>query len=329
MSTIRQIFSDPRRHRDIAPLVLPTFPISGSAGLKNEVRGLISMGPEIWFEASKECIQKIEEAGNPAEFLRVVPDQNQPPNTKLSVSLKNGFHLNPVRVRFKDGVLGYELSKDSKTLGRVSFDLSYDNNPHYNGAEMYRAVSPRLWGIGLGGRLGDFAEDFCTQLGCGYLVSFPSHPATCADVISRGYLPLSEKTASQTGKALFSSDGQVSFNAEHAVVDRLVKLKQIVDAKTDAGERRDFYSDFLTKHLFEKRLVGGRPDHRQKYYFMKKLRDTPIVGGLDGDVLMGRKLPWMDYVQEVARKKTRLGRSDQILPQQEVRDIMRERLLSR
>lgn len=327
MAKLKQVFSDPRRVENIAPLKLPTLPKTGTQGMLAEVRGILAEGRNVFFEAGHKVAGHISVCGGLRDFMKDIPTYDRKPAAKHSISLSDNLSLNPQLIPFKSGVLGFDLSFRDAVAGRVSFDLLYDYNPYFKGAEIYRAVTPRLQGQGLSTRFGDFGEAFLRELGFGYVVSFPGHPATCADVAKRGWMPLPGNL--QRSKVLFGSNGVLSFEVDKGKKDEVGAILRAAEGipESQTDRRRNFYTDRFARALFAETRENGRRGFRSKYYFMRKLSEPPIVHGLDAVVLGGITLNWEQYQEALASKVRRRSGVEGNQPHQGFRDHLRERLL--
>lgn len=328
MAKLKQVFSDPRRVESIAPLKIPPLPKTGTQGMLAEVRNILVEGGNVFVEAAHKVAGHISDCGGLRDFIKVLPSHGEEYAAKHSLALSDDLSLNPINIPFKSGVLGFDLSFRDAVAGRVSFDLSYDDNPYFKGAEIYRAVAPRLRGEGLSTCFGDFGEAFLRELGFGYVVSFPGHPATCADVAKRGWMPLPGNL--QKSKVLFGSNGVLSFEVDRGKKDEVGAILRAAEEipESQVDRRRNFYTDRFARALFAETRENGRRGFRSKYYFMRKLSEPPIVHGLDAGVLGGITLNWEQYQEALASKVRRRSGGEGNQPHQGLRDHLRERLLS-
>jgi GNAT superfamily N-acetyltransferase len=297
---LRRVFSEPERVEDIAPLVLPPFSLSGV----KEVRGAaerLSADRGVWVSAAKTAGESVASSGGLCDYVSQIPFSDGLPSPAHVIPLPEGFRLNPCRISFKDGVVGFDLSFGDAVCGRVSFDIFYDDNPYFKGVEFYRVVTPELRGIGLGGCLGVFAEEFAGRLGFGYVVSSPGHPATCADVARRGYRPV--RHVESRSKALFGSDGSIAFDVDSRKMASVQRILAEAEGIGDTEERRDSYTERFAETLFHRAVKGERVNYVPDYCFLKMLKEPPLVQGLDADILSGRMLTWWDYREELERKR--------------------------
>jgi len=325
---LRRAFSYPARVENITPLMLPPATILGEEA--SAVRGTaerLSAQEGVWTSAAAEACERISAAGGVGRYVESLPALDELPSPAHTIELAEGFSFNPRKIPFKSGVLGFDLAYRDAVLGRFSFEPYYDGNPYFRGAEIYRAVSPVIRGVGISGRFGDFGERLLGELGFGYVISLPGHPATCVDVVSRGYRPLPRLES--LSKALFSSEGGISFAVQHT---KDVEVQRIIAEGSrieNASRRRDFYADQIAGSLFHTVRKNGRVNYVPDYYFMRELRDPPRVRGLDAEILSGRSLPWDEYQEEVERKKRLMeGRTSEDV-HQDARDRMREGMLRR
>ena len=325
---LRRAFSYPARVENITPLMLPPAIIPGEEA--SAVRGTaerLSAQEGVWASAAAEAWGRISAAGGVGRYVDSLPALDEPPSPAHTIELAEGFSFNPRKIPFKSGVLGFDLAYRDAILGRFSFEPYYDNNPYFRGAEIYRAVSPVIRGVGISGRLGDFGERLLGGLGFGYVISLPGHPATCVDVVSRGYRPLPRLES--LSKALFSSDGTIYFAVQTEKEAEVQAIVAEASGIENASKRRDFYADRIAGSLFHTVRKNGRVNYVPDYYFMRELRDPPNVQGLDAEILSGRRLPWDEYREEVERKRRLMEGVSSGDVHQDARDMMREGIFRR
>ncbi|MFH1788556.1 MAG: hypothetical protein ABH834_04170 [Candidatus Altiarchaeota archaeon] len=330
MTRLKRVFSDPRRVDGITPLMLHHLPVRGISALRSDVRALVG-DDSVWREAATQALGKIDASEGMAGFVGSIPGLDEHHSAVHRIMLSDKVSMNPVKSSFKSGTLGFELARGDSVFGRVSFDLSYDVNPYFKGAEIYRTVSPRMQGMGLSGRFREFGECFLAGLGYGYIVSLPSHPATCADVARQGWRPFPRKSANLMGKALFASNGDIKFEIDSGKEKQVAEIIREADniPEGEVERRRNFYERCFTEAVFHKKKVHGRVKYVPDYYFRKTFFPTPKVTGLDADILGGRSLNWEQYQEELAGKARRESGFSGGDFEQDLRDFLRERMYRR
>ena len=326
---LRRFFSNPNRIQDITPLIIPPLNLGGNLGEVREACRKRVSDDGVWVKAEGEAAKRINTSGGLQRCMGNLPFTQEKPKQANTINLGEGLSLHTIKMIFKSGVVGFNLQFGKSVLARASLDPFYDDNPHFKGAEMYVTVAPELQGLGITGRLGDFMEKLLYDVGFGYVVALPSHPATCADVAHRGYLPIRRDVSTVLGKALFGQDGSIFFSLDtkkNREVHRVLEESSHVSGRE---RRRDFYARRFSEVLFRKVESDGRVDYVPEYYFMRQLREPPTVGGLDAEVLWGRRLTWDDYQEELkTKKRLNEGKTSDNL-EQDLRDRLRQELLRR